>query len=345
MPSKSIQGHREKRLNSSLLLLATTFISVITSVYADNEIGVLTDLLEAYPDWKPRGIVDVGANVGGWTTDLQEVLPGVKTLMIEASTTHNEELEETKQKFPNVVDYQIAVLSSTDGDTIEFYSVDGGGTGNSMFMEQSNHYKDIKPVQRTTSKLDTLVRNSLLDHIDYLKLDVQGAELMVLSGAPETLKKAAFVQLEVSVIEYNKGGACWHEIDELLRQNGFHFYDSGEYNRNEGAFHTKGIGQFEVLYIKPSSEYTPKWLLDNEVKFCGSGRETTKRVQNSVRGEATTTKKEKAAVFDVGASAKMKEQEEGQGSAFLLLSVVTAFTLGYVIGQNRIKYKGLEKSI
>jgi len=341
MPSNSnpIQGQRQKRTNSSLLLLAATFISVITSVYADNELSVLRKLRKDYPDWKPRGIVDVGANVGGWTTRLQEVLPGVNTLMIEASDTHNKELEETKQKFPNVVDYRIAVLSSADGDNVNFYRLNGKGTGNSMFMEQSHHFKDIKPIQLTTSKLDTLVRNSHLDHVDYLKLDVQGAELMVLSGASETLKKATFVQLEVSVIEYNKGGACWHDIDELLRQNGFHFYDSNDYIRNEKAFHTKGIGQFEVLYIKPSSTYMPKWLLDNEVKFCGSGRETTKRAQNSVRGEATMTKKEKA-----DTSANTKEQEEVQGRAFLFFSVVTAFTLGYVFGQRRIKNKGLEKS-
>lgn len=222
------------------MMLVIFLLSALTSsVYADNETNLLTKLRADYPDWKPRGIVDVGANIGGWTTGVQAVFPGVPTLMVEASTTHNKELEETKQKFPNVVDYKIAVLSSSDGETIDFYSMNGGGTGNSMFVEQSHHYKDIKPDKRTTSKLDTLVKKSHLDHIDYIKLDVQGAEFVVLSGAAETLSKATFVQLEVSVIEYNKGGSCWHEIDELLRQSGFHFYDSNDYNRNEGAFHTK----------------------------------------------------------------------------------------------------------
>ena len=74
----------------------------------------------------------------------------------------------------------------------------------------------------------------------------QGAELMVLLGATETLKKATFVQFEVSVIEYNKGGACLHEVDELLRRNGFYFYDSSNYVRIEETFHTKGIGQFDA---------------------------------------------------------------------------------------------------
>jgi hypothetical protein len=95
---------------------------------------------------------------------------------------------------------------------------------------------------------------------------------MVLLGATETLKKATFVQFEVSVIEYNKGGACWHEVDELLRKKGFFFYDSGDHNRME-AFHTKAIGQFDALYIKPSSHHMPSWLVDNKAVFCGSNQE------------------------------------------------------------------------
>ena len=315
----------------SLLLLTTAIFCTITLVSADNELGVLNNLRAQYPDWKPRGIVDAGANVGGWTTAVQASLPGVPILMVEASTTHNKELEETKQMFPKVVDYQIAVMSSADGDTIEFFAIDAfRGTGNSMFREQSQHFNDVKPVLRTTAKLDTLVRNSHLEHVDYLKLDVQGAELLVLSGATETLNKATFVQLEVSVIEYNEGGSCWHEIDELLRQHGFHFYDTADYIRNEGAFHTKGIGQFDALYIKPSSEFMPKWLVDNKIKLCGSGRgKKTGKEQNSVREEEATMVPTKA-----------KEQD----LSHLLLSVGAAFLLGYLLGQRRIRNKELKST-
>jgi hypothetical protein len=100
---------------------------------------------------------------------------------------------------------------------------------------------------------------------------IQGAELMVLAGATETLKKATFVQLlEVSVIqEYKTGAACWYEIDAFLHRHGF--YDSGDSSQNEDAFHTKAIGQFDLLYIKPTSAFMPTRLVDNNVEFCGSG--------------------------------------------------------------------------
>jgi len=300
--------------------------------FADNELSVLNKLSADYPDWKPRGIVDAGANIGGWTNAVQATFPGVPVLMVEASTTHNKELEETKQKFPKVVDYEIAVMSSADGDSVEFFMLEDKGTGNSMFVEQSHHYNDVKPVLRTTAKLDTLVRNSHLEHVDYIKLDVQGAELMVLSGAIETLSKATFVQLEVSVIEYNKGGSCWHEIDEFLRQHGFHFYDSADYVRHEGAFHTKGLGQFEALYIKPSSKFMPKWLVDSKIELCGSGRgKKTMKEQKSVRGE-------------LGVGGNTYEGTHGITITRWLLSVSITFFLGYQIGQRRIRGKGLIKS-
>lgn len=247
-------------------------VLLASSVNADNEVSVLQTLHKAYPEWRPRGIVDVGANVGGWTTKVQEqFFPGVKTFMIEASPVHEEVLEETKQKFgAQVVDYNIAVLSQKDGDTVDFYSGEASTTGNSMFLENTSFFRGVKPEKRTTSKLDTVVGH--MEHVDYLKLDVQGAELVVLSGATETLEKATFVQLEVSVVEYNQGGACWHEVDHVLRRNGYYLYDFGDPSRNQKLFHTEGIGQIDLLYVKTNSMSLPKWLIDNNVAFCGSNR-------------------------------------------------------------------------
>jgi FkbM family methyltransferase len=325
---------------------------VLVSVRADNEIGVLTALRAAYPDWKPRGIVDVGANGGGWTRVVQEEdkYPGVKTFMVEAFHENSVYLEEVKKAFnEGVVDYAIAVLSSMDGDTIKFHSMKNNmySTGNSMFIEQSEHFtvENDKFELVNTTKLDTLLEHKM-EHVDYLKLDVQvntylkcifdqcmthdqpnsqfdvfqGAELMVLLGATETLKKATFVQFEVSVIEYNKGGACWHEVDELLRRNGFYFYDSSDYVRIEEAFRTKGIGQFDALYIKPSSPYLPSWLVDNNATFCGvnkAGGGETLNKEGNMRGETMDAPAHVDQTFFVQIS----------------IVVISAFVGGYLAGR------------
>lgn len=135
---------------------------------------------------------------------------------------------------------------------------------------------------RNTTKLDTLVRH--MEHVDYLKTDVQGAESMVLSGATETLERATYVQFEVSVIDYNQGGVCWYDVGGLLRKHGFFFYDSADNCRIPHAFRTKAIGQFNALYVKPSSPHLPKWLSDHNASFCGSGKhQKDEGAENAIR--------------------------------------------------------------
>jgi len=250
----------------SRLVVSSFIISLTYANTADPTI--LQTLAEAYPDWKPRGIVDVGANVGDWTKFVQgEIFQGldIPTFMVEASPQHETKLAAIKEEFSPHVDYKISVLSKEDNGTVEFYS--RGGTGDSMFVEKTFFYKNVKPQKRDTSRLDTLVRH--MAHVDYLKLDVQGAELMVLQGATETLDRVTFVQVEISVVDYNDGGVCWYQLDDFLRSHGFYFYDAAGFNRLDW-FHTKGIGQFDSLYINPKSSHLPNWLRENKGKFCGA---------------------------------------------------------------------------
>mmetsp|Transcript_4024 Transcript_4024/g.10202 ORF Transcript_4024/g.10202 Transcript_4024/m.10202 type:complete len:222 (+) Transcript_4024:287-952(+) len=219
-----------------------------------------------------------------------------------------------------------------DGESVQFYG--GGNTGNSMFRELSHHYDNIKPDTRTTSKLDTLVTH--MEHIDYLKMDVQGAELMLLQGATETLKRVTFVQMEVSVVEYNRGGACWFDLDAFMRQHGFYFYDSADYLRIPNAFHSKGIGQFDVLYVRPTSSNMPKWLQDANVSFCGSNREDKDVTETETQTDA------KVLLQDDSATASRFLMDTPN----IVLGFFATFLVGYLTGvaRHRIGSKTQGKS-
>jgi hypothetical protein len=56
---------------------------------------------------------------------------------------------------------------------------------------------------------------------DFLKVDVQGAELDVLKGATQTLGKTAVVELEAGFVPLYKNQPLFAEIDICMRANGF----------------------------------------------------------------------------------------------------------------------------
>ena len=94
---------------------------------------------------------------------------------------------------------------------------------------------------------------------------------------------------ETGPIEYNEGGACFYELDEFLRGHGFYLYDFGDVHRSLNLMKSQGAGQFDVLYVKPSSPRLPQEL--RSAKFCGQGREgkTMNASPDSDHGPPTST--------------------------------------------------------
>lgn len=60
-----------------------------------------------------------------------------------------------------------------------------------------------------------------LQDIDYLKMDIQGAELMVLENAGSALDRCVVIQLEASFIPLYEGQPTFGDIDRWMRSHGF----------------------------------------------------------------------------------------------------------------------------
>lgn len=80
-------------------------------------------------------------------------------------------------------------------------------------------FKETIRVQ--TETLAAFCRNRSLPRLDFIHLDVQGAELRVLRGAGEKLRDVAAIWLEVSTREAYCGQALREEIERFLRNHGF----------------------------------------------------------------------------------------------------------------------------
>lgn len=96
---------------------------------------------------------------------------------------------------------------------------------NTALLDQFQNLENLtQVVQRTavgTVRLDEIPE---CDGTDFLKLDVQGAELLILAGAEETLKNAVVLQTEVEFVSLYIGQPLFADVDRFLRAHGFVFH-------------------------------------------------------------------------------------------------------------------------
>jgi FkbM family methyltransferase len=70
-------------------------------------------------------------------------------------------------------------------------------------------------------RLDTFCRREGISGVDFVYLDVQGAELQVLEGAGSLLQSIRAVWLEVEAVELYAGQPLAPEVDAFMKANGF----------------------------------------------------------------------------------------------------------------------------
>jgi len=76
-----------------------------------------------------------------------------------------------------------------------------------------------------TVDLDSVVKENDIKYVDYIKVDVEGAELDVLEGAEKLLENNVLaIRAEVLFVEAHKNRPLFSEIEMFLRKKGFMLY-------------------------------------------------------------------------------------------------------------------------
>lgn len=132
-----------------------------------------------------RNILDVGANIGWYSLRLAKRFPAARVFAFEPMPITYSYLE--RNIAVNGVEGQISAfnygLSETSG-SVEFFVSPSGGTNASL--KNVADAKDAEPVVGLTLTLDQWVLNQGIAP-DFIKCDVEGAELLVFKGGSATL--------------------------------------------------------------------------------------------------------------------------------------------------------------
>lgn len=181
--------------------------------------------------------VDVGGNAGDWAAAIVEhCAPSVRGLIFEPGRIA-EQLRERfpAARFPSIGIHEIA-LSDSEGILPLF---DGGASVYNSLVSNGANSMMVK-----VARLDAMLETAKIDHVDLLKIDVEGFDAKALRGASAYLDRGA-----IAVIQFEYGrewiGAnenLWSAI-QFLRSRGYSVY-----SLNAKGLHTFNYHAFGEFY-------------------------------------------------------------------------------------------------
>jgi FkbM family methyltransferase len=176
------------------------------------------------------GVIDVGAHEGGFVQSLREAGWHGPALSIEPLPEVHRRLVARARHDRAWTVAPCCALGEAD-DTALLH-VAGQAASSSLLPMLPAHWQaapgtaivDTQAVM--VMRLDDLAVPALAAmHRPFLKIDVQGAEMAVLRGAPETLSRCVGLQVELTLEPLYAGQALWREVIDLLAARGFVTWD------------------------------------------------------------------------------------------------------------------------
>ena len=183
---------------------------------------------------------DIGACEGLSSKRYLELFPNGKIYAFEPLPGNYEITVKNKEKYnlTNLIPYKLGLSSITgkakfhvssgqpENVTPEKSDMDFGNKSSSLLPPDKT--KDVFPwlkfedeIEIDTLTLDNFCEQQKIFGIDFIHMDVQGAELLVLQGARETLSNVKAIWLEVENISLYQNQPLENEIGTFLIYNNF----------------------------------------------------------------------------------------------------------------------------
>jgi FkbM family methyltransferase len=186
----------------------------------------------------PKTVLDIGAYHGEWTTLCKSIWPDCSVLMLEAAP-------ERLPKLQRLGSAKQALLGASPRASVAFYEQE---SASSVLSESAK--TNQRAIALSMQTLDEVTGGTPFAEPDFIKVDVQGYELEVLKGGPETLRSAELVVLEANLLEIYEGAPLIHEVLCFMANQGLRAYDVCTLYRRplDGA-----LWQLDVIFVRDGS--------------------------------------------------------------------------------------------
>jgi FkbM family methyltransferase len=198
---------------------------------------------------QPGTLVDVGANVGQFAFAAATTWPGVPIYSFEPVPDAYARLQDLARRCPAIHPANRALGSTPGRAEIRVTNQ----TQSSSLLPLHHHHRELYPDIREATRIDvevsTLEKESAALQGPppfFLKLDVQGFESAVLSGAGPFLDRCRWILLETSTRPMYEGEVVFPELCRQLSGHGFSFVSPLHIHFSASG----AIGQFDAIFVK-----------------------------------------------------------------------------------------------
>ncbi len=196
-------------------------------------------------------VIDIGANKGFYTLFFSALVgENGKVFSFEASPSNYKYFFERVSMLWNLKNCLTFnyILSDTDNQQVSLNKPSFFDDGTGFYLNRISSGINSS----YSRKIDTLFNGIKVSNIKMLKIDVEGAEVVVLSGANDILEKTEFVLVEVSHTGVERYNTTVKNLYDLLRNVGFKYsyHISGIDNQNSCVIETIDEAVGNILFSK-----------------------------------------------------------------------------------------------
>lgn len=196
--------------------------------------------------YKPKFVIDIGANTGAWTKEILNYFPDVSVLMIDPQ-------ESLKYKFQDILNDKITYLPVGVGDkndVLKFTLHRRDDSSSFIYSEEDAKEQGLEQIEVPIKTLNSIIKENSLSYPDLVKIDAEGLDLEVIDGATDLYGKTEIFMVEAAVGCKNYKNTVLKMINKM-DDAGYQLFDITDLNRPFQK--TPLLWLVELVFVKKDS--------------------------------------------------------------------------------------------
>lgn len=199
-----------------------------------NELGQKNDLLMSFytaialADWKPKHIVDVGANRGTWAQAARRAFPNALITMLEPQSWLRPGPQDLVEKDPNMRYFPVG--AGRVAGSFSFTLAERDDSSTFRLSKQEADARGLEQREIPVVTLDGLIGQEGLPMPDIVKIDAEGLDLDVLEGASGFFGRTEVFMVEAGIVNKIFPNSVGRMIT-YMESKGYVLFDLTDLNR------------------------------------------------------------------------------------------------------------------